>query len=167
VQINYGTSTAYGLTIENNIAVNASSSTLTGLSENTTYYYRLIPQDVAGNTGAYHAGQFVTQLSSGAVLIVQPAVAIIHFGESLTFTGTVTDSQGYTHNSEIAWYLDSYSMGSINYLPSGDATFTAGTTAGDVKLTAYYSSSHIYPAVIGKSSRYVSVSAIATITIIP
>lgn len=168
IHIDYGSSTVYSNNIKNDTVASSGSSTLTGLQENATYYYRMTPVDVAGNTGNYNTDSFVTQLASGHTLTIQPATVTLHFGESQTFTGTLTDSQGYTHNSDICWYLFDYlSMGTLSDLPNGEVTFTAGTSEGIVELTAYYSSDHIYPAVLANNLAPHVGSAIATITIFP
>lgn len=168
MQIDYGTNTEYGDVVTNDIIASTNTLTLTSLQENATYYYRMTPVDVDGNLGTYNADSFLTQLSAGNTISVQPTLATIHFGESEIFSGTVTDAQGYTHNSDIAWYLfDALDMGSLNYLPDGEVIFTAGTTAGTVELTAIYSPYHIYPTAINRSAADITSSEIATITIIP
>ena len=71
-QVEYGTTTGYGtLTALNSVLVASHSQDLTGLTAGTTYHYRVISKDAAGNSATSSDATLVTQsgidLSAGLV----------------------------------------------------------------------------------------------------
>ena len=68
-QLEYGTSTSYGVLSPLNAVRDTSHSvTLTGLAANTTYHYRVRSRDAAGNLALSHDFTFQTNANSGGTL---------------------------------------------------------------------------------------------------
>lgn len=73
--VDYGTSASYGSTVvpDNSLALTHSVS-LTGLSANTTYHYRVVSADAAGNTSTTSDQTFTTVAVSVSVSDTTPPV---------------------------------------------------------------------------------------------
>ncbi len=59
-RVDYGTSTSYGTSVSRDERVTSRSVTLTGLSANTTYHYKITARDVSGRVAISSDGTFTT-----------------------------------------------------------------------------------------------------------
>ncbi|MGH7496855.1 MAG: choice-of-anchor B family protein [bacterium] len=64
-RVEYGTNTNYGETAQNNTLVTYHEIELSGLASNTTYHYRVLSRDAAGNQAASEDFSFTTERSGG------------------------------------------------------------------------------------------------------
>lgn len=114
-QVEYGTTTAYGSsTTLNTSLVTSHSQSLSGLTANTLYHYRVKSKDVAGNLAT--SSDFFTTLSNPPVISAVTA-------SNLTATGAT-----------ITWTTDKPATSKINY------GLTASYTLSTVKDTALVTS---------------------------
>ncbi len=107
-RIEYGTTEQYGsvATSGDEFAVNH-SIVLTGLSANTTYYYRVIAEDVAGNTNTSLANEILTAplpIKKTITPIIEPLAIIDPFASDIA-TSTI----------KIAWQTNKASDGVLWY----------------------------------------------------
>ncbi|MFQ5470861.1 MAG: fibronectin type III domain-containing protein, partial [Gammaproteobacteria bacterium] len=94
-QVEYGTSTNFGnFTPVDNALVTNHSLTVTGLSPTTTYYYRVISKDAAGNAGTSYTYTFTTGDTTAPVISNVTVSNIMTNGASVTWnTNELADSQ--------------------------------------------------------------------------
>ena len=105
--VQYGTSTSYGSTKTDSTSTTSHSVTLTGLSTNTTYHYKLQSTGSSGTTGESSDGTFftskqqsttvtITTADSTAPVLSVPTDTSIPFPTPPTVSGTATDNIGVT-----------------------------------------------------------------------
>ncbi|OAI43833.1 hypothetical protein AYO38_10375, partial [bacterium SCGC AG-212-C10] len=94
-QVEYGTSTGYGtlapLTPDLTL-VTAHSQPLSGLAGNTTYHYRVLSKDAAGNSTASPDSSFVTPPADATPPIISAVQATAVTSTSATVTWTTNES---------------------------------------------------------------------------
>lgn len=79
-RVEYGSDTNYGSTVSDTNLVTSHSITLTGLSPDTTYHYRVSSRDAAGNSASSGDYTFTTisaqtmSIGSGTVVLVKSGV---------------------------------------------------------------------------------------------
>lgn len=118
VSVRYGTSTSYGST--------ASSTNLTGLAANTTYYYSMTVTDNWGRTSAAKTGSFTTTGNAPSIGTVYN-LPWVGFGE---FNADVTYDTNAAFSSIEVQYGTSTSYGSTSNswrIPQTGATLTHNT----------------------------------------
>src|SRR5207244_2856178 len=97
------------------------SVTLPGLSPQSTYHYRVISRDGAGNVATSSDKTFVTlssQASTTTALAASPAAS--SFGQSVTLTATVTPTGA---DGSVQFFNGAASLGSAT-LSAGQAQLT-------------------------------------------
>jgi phosphodiesterase/alkaline phosphatase D-like protein len=82
-RVDYGTSPALGSSVANSDLVTAHSLSLTGLSSNTTYYYRVVSADAAGNVATVPADAPASFATPPQTVTGFPAIAIVQSGTLL------------------------------------------------------------------------------------
>lgn len=160
-RIIYGTSTAYGAGANegNNTYETSKTTTLAGLTVNTTYHYKISAVDAAGNLGSSGDTTFTTtaEVSTSGTTLAE-ATAIVEAApdptpkESVTAPKITSEGPSVTTISEksatISWTTDKRSTSSVLFRPAGsDVDFS---TAGDTN----YSRSHDVTLVLEPSQLY-------------
>lgn len=135
--IRYGLTTAYGSTSTVDGLVKAHSVTLTGLAENTRYYFRIVSADVAGNTKTSNSYNLRTlkrpDTTSPVVTILAPAEGSLLAG-SVSFSASATDVVGVVG---VTFFVDGVQVGTEDTSAPFTATWnTASVTDGVHVLTA-------------------------------
>ena len=110
-QVEYGLDTGYGssTTIDTNL-VTTHHVTLTGLSSNTTYHYRVKSKDVADNPAASRDHTITTPLTTDAI------VGLWHFDEE--YGTTAPDSSGHNNDGTIhgaSWTEDILNSSALRF----------------------------------------------------
>jgi hypothetical protein len=98
-RVEYGTTTAYGSVITNSSSVTAHTVSLVGLNAGTTYNYRVMSTDAAGNTRASANFTFTTLVPDSRA----PAIA------------TVTASSVGPSSATVSWVTDESATGGVDY----------------------------------------------------
>jgi hypothetical protein len=123
-QVKYGTGSSYGKRTPLNAAmVSTHTATLTGLSANVQYHFRVLGQDASGVlvTGL----DYIFTTPAGPISVsISPSTATVASGANQQFTATVNN----TSNSGVTW---SATDGSI----STSGLFTAPTVTSDKVVT--------------------------------
>ncbi|MCF7864885.1 MAG: fibronectin type III domain-containing protein [Candidatus Pacebacteria bacterium] len=135
-QVEYGTtSTIYtaSTTLDSSVLSSSHGVTLTGLSSNTTYYYRVISRDIAQNRTNSSEQTFTT--SAGAPVLSEPSqvtsvVAATSTPSQATITFATSSSDG---GSSILYYTASSTPGGYTATSTGSPIIVTGLTNG----TAY------------------------------
>lgn len=138
--VEYGTTDSYGTTNTDSTQTTSHSVTLTGLSSNTTYHFRLKSTGSAGSTGQSADGTFSTSKQQTTVTTTTtttvtktvadttlPAISISTdltqtYSEAPTISGKATDDVGV---SAVEYSID----GGRNWLPAEGFTIGAKSTA--------------------------------------
>ncbi|MEW5907632.1 MAG: fibronectin type III domain-containing protein [Patescibacteria group bacterium] len=135
--VEYGLTTSYGLTSTVNTMVTSHSVTLTGLTPNTTYYFRVKSTDIASNTVTSSGSSFVT--TQGPIISSVTAESVTDNTASIVWN-TTTDSSSWVYYSTSASFTSSSTEGTNTLV----GTSTAGyyqhrvTLTGLTKNTTYY-----------------------------
>ncbi len=99
----YGETTDYGLTQSDNSLGTGHSITLSGLSENTTYHYRVSSIDAAGNTAPLSSDQQFTTSPFIPPTSSVDTISPYWRSASVTITATASDNDGTVDNVTL-WY---------------------------------------------------------------
>jgi GH25 family lysozyme M1 (1,4-beta-N-acetylmuramidase) len=117
--VDYGTTTAYGLTASNPSLVVSHSVGLSGLTASTVYHYRVISKDAANNTAT--SGDFTfTTLAPGSVadiIIDNPAATVVG---TWSTGSTATDRFGTDYRFKSQGTGAAYLQFTPNILTAGD-----------------------------------------------
>ncbi len=134
-QIEYGTSTSYGtFSTLNTALVTSHSGTLTGLSSETLYYYRVLSRDAAGNLTTSGGDSFTTAAGPDTV---PPAITAVSSG-NLSETGvTITWTTDEVADTQIE-YGTTTSYGSFTALDTGLVTAHSQNITGLSAGTTYH-----------------------------
>ncbi|MBY0328737.1 peptidoglycan-binding protein [Patescibacteria group bacterium] len=129
-QIEYGTTTGYGsLTTLDSTLVTSHSVTLTGLTANTTYHYRVISKDASSNTTTSSDYTFTTALAPD---VVAPVLSAISAGSLAQTTAVITWTTNELSDSQVE-YGTTTSYGSLtttdNTLVTSHSVSLTGLTA--------------------------------------
>jgi hypothetical protein len=133
-QVEYGTTTAYGLsTALDTTRVTSHTVAVTGLTAGTTYHYRVKSTDSVGNLAV--SGDFTFTTSSVSVYTLTAAPASINLGASVTLNwiapagSSATDWVGFfavgaPNSPAIAWqYTGGATNGSFTTTPASPGTY--------------------------------------------
>ncbi len=101
--VEYGTTTSYGTTESDSSLVTSHSITLTNLSGNTTYHYRVKSTDAANNTTTSSDQQFTTTPLIAPTSSVDNITPYWQSSASVTITATASDNDGTVENVTL-WY---------------------------------------------------------------
>lgn len=96
-QVEYGLTTAYGSTVTDETLQTVHATNLTGLAANTTYHYRVISKDAAGNVTTSEDYTFATP----AIVIEPPVVAPL--------SGDINDD-GYIDELDLSMVLSHWAQ---------------------------------------------------------
>jgi hypothetical protein len=137
-QVEYGLSASYGnFSPLNSTLTTSHSRTITGLSANTVYHFRVRSRDDVGNLAVSGDRTFTTLVSDitpPTVGMTAPAVGAVVRGNNVTVSGTASDSVGV---AGVQFKLDGANLGaedtSAPYSISWDST---GASDGSHVLTA-------------------------------
>ncbi len=124
-RVDYGTTTAYGSVAADASFTGSHSLTLSGLSANTTYHYKVTSKDSAGNTVVSADATFSTSASTD---VTAPVISAI----SVSATGTTV--------ATVSWATNENSTGKVYY--STSASFDNSTAS--VQSSAALSLSHSF-----------------------
>jgi predicted secreted protein len=141
--VNWGTSTSYGHVASSTNMVTTHAVTISGLTPNTVYYFRLLSYDAA-NFPVYRTGRFTT-VATAPILSVSPGGLNFSYtvggtspaAQSLTLTSSGS-ALTYSASSSASWLLaagtgTTPSSLSIKVNPTGLA---AGTYSGSITVKA-------------------------------
>ncbi|MEI9864605.1 MAG: CARDB domain-containing protein [Limisphaerales bacterium] len=112
--VEYGLTTTYGFTTYGNAGVNNHSVTLNGLTAFTTYHYRVVSADAAGNT-AISADNIFTTLAAPDLLVTNLAVT-----GNLLSGSTITIGWADTNAGPVATYASWYDQIVVTNLTTGE-----------------------------------------------
>ena len=88
----YGVTSAYGATTSGSSYVTSHSVSLTGLSQDTTYHYRVSSRDSSGNISYSSDNTFTTvDANAPSVYLVAPVTGLTVFGPQVYLHATATD----------------------------------------------------------------------------
>ena len=93
--VEYGTTTAYGLTVNNASLVLPHTVALAGLTPNTLYHYRVRSTDAAGNvstSGDFTFTTAIADITAPTVTLTAPASGVV--SNSVTCSATASDNIG-------------------------------------------------------------------------
>jgi Big-like domain-containing protein/purple acid phosphatase-like protein len=123
-RVEYGATSAYGSVASSATLVTAHALTLTGLSENTLYHYRVLSRAAGGNVATSRDFTFAT-LPLVAVTITAPAAGAAVAGK-ITVSATATAAAGF---GTVQFRLDGRNLGgklrSSPYRVTWDTTHAA------------------------------------------
>jgi predicted RNA-binding protein with TRAM domain len=136
------------------LTVNSTSQTVTGLTENTTYYYRVRTTDANTTT----ANSNVITVTTKQTPTVTPTIG------TYTYTGSPQGPSAATNSGTGTSYTFSYSgSGTITYGPSS----TQPTAAGTYTVTASVAANGNYVAASSSATAFSIAKASSTITTAP
>lgn len=134
-QIEYGTTAAYGSSTALDAAlVTAHSQTLTGLTPNTQYNYRVISKDAAGNQSASANATFTTLTTDPPAAPIISGIGAASITTSSATIGWVTDVPA---DSQVE-YGTTTAYGSSTTLNAAQVTAHSQTISGLVASTTYH-----------------------------
>jgi hypothetical protein len=129
-QVDYGTSTAYGSASALDVSlVTAHSQTLSGLSPDTVYHYRVKSRDAAGNLALSNDFTFTTLAAPD---LTPPSVAITVPLAGATVSGTLTVSANASDDRGVAgvrFRLDGADLGAEDLTAPYAVTWNTTTSA--------------------------------------
>jgi parallel beta-helix repeat protein len=129
--VEYGTTTAYGLTRSDASMVTSHSITLSGLSASTTYYYRVRSTDENNNIEISRDFTFTTRAApkTDTSLTIDPESFALVSGQLITLTATLVDAE----NNPLAG--KTISWGEANDRGSFSVTSTTTDENGRASIT--------------------------------
>lgn len=135
-RVEYGTTTAYGSeapAIPSNALVTAHSQQLTGLAPNTTYHYRVVSRDVAGNEAPSSDRTFTTQAPACPCSIWSPGSA----PQNPSVSDTSALELGVRFQSNVAGFVTGvrFYKGALN---TGVHTGSLWSASGQLLATATF-----------------------------
>ncbi len=134
-RVEYGTSTSYGAsTSTDNNLVTSHSRTLSGLSDATTYHYRVISQDAAGNTASSGDNTFTTTNLADTVGPVISGTNVVNIAAS---TATVSWNTNEAATSQVA-YGSTSAYGSLSSVNTVHVTSHSRALSGLSASTTYH-----------------------------
>lgn len=133
-QVEYGTTTAYGLASTLNTAlVTSHSQTLTGLSATTTYHFRVKSKDAAGNLATSTDATFTT----AALDITAPVLSAISVSSIATTTAAIIWTTDEMADSQVE-YGTTTAYGLASTLNTALVTSHSQTLTGLSATTLYH-----------------------------
>jgi len=138
-QVEYGTTTAYGLSTSlDSTMVTSHQQSLSALKAGTLYHYRVHSSDASNNPAASGDLTFTTASSGGDT--TPPSVSIASPVNGTTVSGTITVTANATDNVSVAsvqFQLDGTNLGSlITVAPYSTSWNTTGASNGAHTLSA-------------------------------
>ncbi|MCG3110724.1 MAG: fibronectin type III domain-containing protein [Candidatus Manganitrophus sp. SB1] len=134
-QVEYGATTAYGsLSALNSTLVTSHSRVLSGLNPSTTYHYRVISRDAAGNTGTSGDRTFTT---TAAPDTTAPAISGIGASNITTTAATISWTTNESSDTQIQ-YGTTTSYGSSTTLDTTLTTNHSQQVTGLLPATLYH-----------------------------
>jgi parallel beta-helix repeat protein len=169
--VEYGTTTAYGLTSSDASMVTSHSIGLSGLSAGTTYHYRVRSTDGNNNTEISGDYTFTTQAApppspkTNTSLTIDPESFTLASGQSITLTATLVDAENNPlADKTISWNeandRGSFSVTSATTDENGRASvvYTAPSVTEDenITITASFTGDEVYNGSSGTSRGLIS-----------
>jgi len=134
-KVEYGTSTAYGSSSATGTTlVTSHSRTLSGLSDATTYHYRVVSQDTAGNTETSGNNTFTT---SNVADTVGPVITGTAASNIVSSSGTITWTTNEAASSQVL-YGTTTLYGSLSTVNTVLVTRHSRTLVGLSASTTYH-----------------------------
>jgi hypothetical protein len=134
-QVEFGTTTNYGSsTTLNSSMMTSHSQSLTGLTTNTLYYYRVRSSDAAGNLATLGGFAFRTTAVQDTT---PPTISGVYSLNITASTATISWSTNEASNTQIDYGITT-SYGASTALDGGMAMSHSQTLAGLIPNTVYY-----------------------------
>ena len=114
----------------------AVSATLTGLTPGTTYYYRVVATGAGGTVADTSTGSFMTPQGTPTCHAVAPGTATVSYGQSATFTATVSSSAGVPPDGSVQFLVNGVAYGSPVALSGATAQLAISEPAGSYTIAA-------------------------------
>ncbi len=128
----------------------AVSATLTGLTPGTTYYDRVVATSAGGTVADTSTGSFTTSQSAPTptATSVAPSTATVSYGQSATFTATVSSSAGVPPDGSVQFLVNGVAYGSPVALSGATAQLAISEPAGSYTIAAQYTGDANYAATL-------------------
>jgi hypothetical protein len=121
-QVEYGTTSGYGSASDlDSTKVTAHSVALSALSENTTYHYRVLSRDAAGNLVASDDATFTTTDATA------PVITLVAGAETKEASGVAPSGASVT----ITWTTDELADSKVEYGTVASGAFGSATAVAD------------------------------------
>ena len=134
-QVDYGTTTAYGLlSALNSSLVTSHAVGLTGLSPGTGYYYRVRSGDASTNLGTQASGPFTTQPPPDTT---PPVISGVTHSSITSSSATISWTTNEASDTQVE-YGTTTSYGSVSSLNPAMVTSHSVNLTGLVSSTTYY-----------------------------
>ncbi len=113
--INYGTTTSLGTTVTNSSFLTQHNITITGLLENTTYYYNVTACDQAGNCNTTGPHNFTTLSISPLIVNVSSSVWSNYSNISFSTSEDTNASINYGNTTDLGTVVSNSSLASSHF----------------------------------------------------